>query len=57
MNNKRERERIGRRERGEREGCQQTLQKAELMEEKGKEEKRAMSHCCCSLSPYMEVEV
>lgn len=38
-----------------REGCQWTLQKAELMEEKGKEEKRPMSHCCRSLSPYMEV--
>lgn len=25
------------------------------MEEKGKEEKRPMSHCCRSLSPYMEV--
>lgn len=36
-------------------GCQWTLQKAELMEEKGKEEKRPMSHCCRSLSPYMEV--
>lgn len=38
-----------------REGCQWTLQNAELMEEKGKEEKRPMSHCCRSLSPYMEV--